>query len=219
MFARHLIDASIPPVKSNISVDRALSIMQDNYLHALPVIQDEEQFVGVITEDILLDIVDIDATIEAYATPSTAIHEDEHFFNILRNKDLLKNAFIPVVDHENTFQGVISNHSMIEFLSRDRSIEEQGGIIVLEIKSINYSMAEISRIVESNHANIIHSYISSSTNNENILITLKINKNDLKDIVMTFERFNYQIVAVYHTSEYEEGFKERYDSLMVYLNV
>lgn len=219
MFARLLLDDSIPPVKWNISVDRALAIMQENYLHALPVIDHEDVFLGVISEDVLLDIIDMDANIEAYIRPTSTIHADEHFFNILRNKDISKNAFLPVVDQDNTFQGVISNHSMIEFLARDRSIEEQGGIIVLEIKSINYSMAEISRIVESNHASIIHSYISSSTNNENILITLKINKNDLKDIVLTFERFNYQIVSVYHTSEYEEGYKERYDSLMVYLNV
>lgn len=219
MFARLLLDASIPPVKWNISVDRALTIMQENYLHALPVIDENDVFLGTISEDVLLDVMDIDATIESYVQPTAGINADEHFFNILRHKDILKYTFLPVVDQDGVFQGVISNHSMIEFLARDRSIEEQGGIIVLEIKSINYSMAEISRIVESNNASIIHSYISSSTNNENILITLKINKNDLKEIVLTFERFNYQIVAVYHTSEYEEGFKERYDSLMVYLNV
>lgn len=219
MFARLLLDASIPPILASTSVDRALTIMQENYLHALPVINEDEKFVGVVTEDALLDVIANDAIVADHISDSSSVHADEHFFNILRNKELLKNAFLPVVDSEYTFQGVISNHSMIEFLARDRSIEEQGGIIVLEIKSINYSMAEISRIVESNNASIIHSYISSSTNNENILITLKINKNDLKEIVMTFERFNYQIVSVYHTSDYEDGFKERYESLMVYLNV
>lgn len=219
MFAHLLLDASIPTVLDTDSVDKALMAMQNNYLHALPVIDSEGVFMGIINEDDLLDIFESDEALTAHIIKTEALRIDEHFFNILRDKDLLKNAILPVADQDGIYAGAISNRSIIQFLAQDRSIEEQGGIIVLEIKSINYSMAEISRIVESNSASIIHSYISSSTDNENILITLKINKNDLKEIVLTFERFNYHIVAVYHTSEYEEGFKERYDSLMVYLNV
>ncbi len=219
MFAHLLLDASIPVVQITDSVDKALMVMQNNYLHALPVTDGEDTFLGIVNEDDLLDVFDNSLSLADYVVKTATIHTDEHFFNILRGKDLLKNAILPVADQDGTYVGAISNRSIIQFLAQDRSIEEQGGIIVLEIKSINYSMAEISRIVESNNASIIHSYISSSTDNENILITLKINKNDLKEIVLTFERFNYHIVAVYHTSEYEEGFKERYDSLMVYLNV
>lgn len=219
MFAHLLLDASIPTVLNTDSIDKALMVMQNNYLHALPVIDSEEIFLGIINEDDLLDIFDSDEDLTTHINKTDGLRIDEHFFNILREKDLLKNAILPVIDQDGTYAGAISNRSIIQFLAQDRSIEEQGGIIVLEIKSINYSMAEISRIVESNNASIIHSYISSSTDNENILITLKINKNDLKEIVLTFERFSYHIVAVYHTSEYEEGFKERYDSLMVYLNV
>ncbi len=80
-------------------------------------------------------------------------------------------------------------------------------------------MSELARIVESNNANIIHSYISNSSNNENLLITIKINKLDLKDIISTFERYHYQVVAEFDTSSSEEDIQERYDSLMVYLNV
>lgn len=219
MFAHLLLDASIPTVLNIETVDKALLVMQENYLHALPVINEEGEYAGIINEEELLDVFDGQKSLSEFISDTAAIQIDEHFFNILKNKELLKNSIIPVVEQNIQYAGVISDRSIIQFLAQDRSIEEQGGIIVLEIKSINYSLAEMARIVESNNANIIHSYISSSTNSENILITLKINKTDLKEIVLTFERFNYHIVAVYHTSEYEEGFKERYDSLMVYLNV
>lgn len=219
MFAHLLLDASIPTVLSSETVDKALVIMQESYLHTLPVINEEGEYKGMINEEELLDVFDGQRTLSEFISDTSAVQADEHFFNILKNKNLLKNSMIPVIEQHNQYAGVISDRSVIQFLAQDRSIEEQGGIIVLEIKSINYSLAEIARIVESNNANIIHSYISGSTNSENILITLKINKTDLKEIVLTFERFNYHIVAVYHTSEYEEGFKERYDSLMVYLNV
>lgn len=219
MFAHLLLDASIPTVLNSETVDKALFVMQENYLHALPVINEEGEYAGIINEEELLDVFDGQKPLSEFISDTVAVRIDEHFFNILKNKELLKKSIAPVVEQNNQYAGVISDRSIIQFLAHDRSIEELGGIIVLEIKSINYSLAEMARIVESNNANIIHSYISSSTNSENILITLKINKTDLKEIVLTFERFNYHIVAVYHTSEYEEGFKERYDSLMVYLNV
>jgi len=50
-------------------------------------------------------------------------------------------------------------------------------------------------------------------------VSLKINKNDLKDIQQSFERYQYTVLAVLHQSEYENQLQERYDSLMRYLEV
>ena len=44
-------------------------------------------------------------------------------------------------------------------------------------------------------------------------------KNDLKDIKQSFERYQYNVLAVLHQSEYENQLQERYDSLMRYLEV
>jgi hypothetical protein len=73
--------------------------------------------------------------------------------------------------------------------------------------------------VESNNAMILHSMMATSVNQNFIQISLKINKNDLKDIQHTFERYQYNVLAVLHQSEYESQLQERYDSLMKYLEV
>ena len=79
---------------------------------------------------------------------------------------------------------------------------------------------KISKIVESNDAVILHSMIAVSTENAGkIYVSLKINKIDLQAILLTFERYQYQVIAVLHESEYELQLKERYDSLMRYLEV
>ena len=52
-----------------------------------------------------------------------------------------------------------------------------------------------------------------------MLITVKIDKLDLKEIISTFERYHYQVIAEFETSSSDDDIQERYDSLMMYLNV
>jgi acetoin utilization protein AcuB len=50
-------------------------------------------------------------------------------------------------------------------------------------------------------------------------VSIKINREDLKDIQASFERYNFNVIAVYHESEFEYQLQERYEGLMKYLEV
>ena len=219
MFANLLLDSSIPALTLDDTVERVLSIMHTNSLQRIPIIDLENRYLGIIQEEDLLDIDESSQVLASFVHNTLPINFNEHLLNILRNENFIKDGSIVVVDHDFQYIGVVTSRSVIDFIGRDRSIEMIGGILVLEIKSIHYSMSEIARIVESNNANIIHSYISNSTNIENMLITVKIDKLDLKEIISTFERYHYQVIAEFETSSSDEDIQERYDSLMMYLNV
>lgn len=219
MFAHLLLDSAIPTLKTNDTIGHAIQVMQDSFVRAIPVINDKDDYLGMIIEDNILDIDDYQKPVAQHISEIKAIPLDEHFLNIVKYNQLSQHMIAPVIQSDQKYLGSISESSIIQFLSKDRSIEEQGGIIILEIKSINYSMVEIAKIVESNNASIIYSFISNSNHADNILVSLKINKPDLKEIMLSFERFNYKTIAVFHVSGFEEGLKERYDSLMVYLNI
>ena len=219
MFANLLLDSSIPALTLDDTVERVLSIMHTNSLQRIPIIDLENRYLGIIQEEDLLDIDESSQVLASFVHNTLPINFNEHLLNILRNENFIKDGSIVVVDHDFQYIGVVTSRSVIDFIGRDRSIEMIGGILVLEIKSIHYSMSEIARIVESNNANIIHSCISNSTNVENMLITVKIDKLDLKEIISTFERYHYQVIAEFETSSSDEDIQERYDSLMMYLNV
>jgi CBS domain-containing protein len=197
----------------------ALSAMQDAFVRQLPVTDAEGVFLGMVIEDQLLELEDTDVMLEGIVQRKESLHPDTHFFDILKQMVVSKMQVLPVVDEKQLLTGCISCESMITHLAGQSSVAEPGGIIVLELKAINYSLAEISRIVESNSAVILHSYVTPLPDTEKILVTIKVNKIDLKEVVATFERFEYDIVAVFHVSDYEEGLRERYESLMLYLNV
>ena len=219
MYAHLLVDASVPTANQKDTVDKALQIMEENCLRALPVIEQDDTYLGIVKEDILLDVPQTDMLIEDFIIYSNPVIADEHILNVIKNNDLLNNSILPVINSDKRFIGSISKKSALQFINQNRSIQQSGGVIVLEMKANDYAMSEISRLVESNNSSIVFSYISDAPKEGNIWITLKINKIDLKEVVQTFERFNYQIAAVYQVSELKDIIQERYDSLMMYLNV
>jgi hypothetical protein len=99
------------------------------------------------------------------------------------------------------------------------SILNPGGIIILEIAENNYSMAEISQIVESNDSRIIGAFFTTRPDSTLIDLTLKINNIDLNPVIQTFERYNYTIKATFAEEDDMDDLKERYDALMNYLNI
>ena len=79
-------------------------------------------------------------------------------------------------------------------------------------------MAEIAKLVESDDAKILASFITSHVDSKKLEVTLKINKTEITRILHTFERFNYIVTASYNESEYYKDLQNRYDEFMRFLN-
>jgi hypothetical protein len=97
------------------------------------------------------------------------------------------------------------------------SIRESGGILVVEMNAVDYSMAQIGQIVESNNAKILSSYIMSSVDSTKVEVTLKINQIELSSIIRTFERYDYVVKAAFQKSEVDDDMQQRFDALMNFM--
>ncbi|MCO5247952.1 MAG: CBS domain-containing protein [Chitinophagales bacterium] len=219
MFANLLLDQLIPNVKIHQTVYDVLNVIHRDLLYVLPVVDSENKLVGIVKEAQLLDAYNENDFIENYIIPVIPVSFDEHIFNILKNKNLKDLSICPVIDMNGQYIGCISSQSIVYFLSQNKYIQEAGGIIVMEIKIIDYSLTELSRLVESNHANILQVFTSEANHPENMIVSLSIDKDDLKEVIATFERFEYQIMAVFQSANLENDYQERYESLMMYLNI
>jgi hypothetical protein len=81
-------------------------------------------------------------------------------------------------------------------------------------------LAEISRLVEENHAKILSSIIKEDPLDPGkIRLTLKINQADMSRIVATLERFNYKVIGRYQETKPIENERERIDMLLRYLDI
>lgn len=219
MFSQDCIDTALPFIRPSDSIGFALDMMQEYKTEQLAVV-DEGRLMGLISESILLDA---DDSADISSLDSVFIHheitEGTHLFDLLKKSGEYNSNYLPVINSEKEYLGITSPSKILQTLAQFSSVNTSGGIIVLELETRNYSLTEISKIVESNGAMILHCMMSTSVNQQLMQVSLKINKNDLKDIQATFERYHYTVLAVLHQSEFEAQLKDRLDSLMKYLEV
>jgi hypothetical protein len=115
---------------------------------------------------------------------------------------------------------VITVGELLQAFSKTIAVQSPGGIIVASIKKIDYSLAEITRLIEADGAKVIGCYLlDDDENTDSLKITLKLDKKDVSHIVATLERFNYRIVALFQEEKIISNEKERLDILMKYLNI
>jgi acetoin utilization protein AcuB len=89
----------------------------------------------------------------------------------------------------------------------------------LDINNKNNSLAHMAQIVESDNAQILSSYVRTFPDSTRMEVTLKVNKQDISNILATFLRYGYDIKATFNHSDNKDNSMDRYDSLMNYLNL
>jgi len=99
------------------------------------------------------------------------------------------------------------------------SVNNPGGIIIIELNVIDYSLTQISNIVESNDALIIASFVQTIPNSTRMQVVLKVNNSDIGKILQTFTRYEYNIVASFGEDMIDDILQDRYELLMRYLNM
>ncbi len=219
MNAQQLIDYSIVPLKVTDTGSDALTIMEDYNLSHLPIVKDN-QLLGVISEDDILQF-DIDKAIETYQIGLRRgfVANSDHLYEVLSMMSKSELTIIPVIDANKHYIGTVTQTNIVKFFAASASFSESGSIIILEINRRDYSLTEISRIVESEGMLLLSSHITSPMGKEVLEVTIKINSLNLRTILGTFERFKYKIKATFQEKEYMDIIQNRYDSLMNYLSI
>lgn len=219
MIAASLLSDEIVPLRTSDTGDYALGVMNDFYVRHLPIVNNE-QLLGLLSEEDILNH-DVEDAVGSFSLslPISHVQENDHIYEVMRLVAEYRLTVIPVVDFDSNYLGMITLEDLVQFFARSGSFTEPGSIMVLEMHRRDYSMAEMARLVESENAAILSSFITSNLDTSLIEVTLKINRQNIQGIISTFDRFNYEIKATYNERDYSDTLKERYDSLMNYLNV
>ena len=220
MRAIELITEEIPPLTHTDTGEKALRWMDEFKVSHLPVLKNGN-FVGVISESDIMDKMDVDQTLDVLFDhlPRPYVYASAHIYEVLAKISEHKLTILPILGENDQYLGCTTIHHLITQIANTGSIKETGGIIVLEVNRIDYSMAQIAQIVESNSAKILSSYIMSSPDSNKLEVTLKINLIELDRIIRTFERYDYIIKASYQKSNGDDDIQFRFDALMNYLNL
>ena len=220
MIAKNLISDGIMPLKTSDTGKTALSWMEEYKVSHLPIVNNQE-FLGLISE---LDIYDLNNFDEPLGNHKLSLNnpyvfESQHIYDVLKLVNEQNLSLVPVLSEKGTYLGSISLQSLVKHFARALSVDNPGSILVLEMHYNNYSLTEISKIVEENDAKILSTFLINHEDSTRLDVFLKLNTLDVTSVVKTFERYNYFVKASYGHEEDIDDLRERYNSLMNYLNV
>ncbi|GAB1404167.1 CBS domain-containing protein [Lentimicrobium sp.] len=219
MLAKSLISDLIVPLRTSDTGLQALNLMDEFKVSHLPIVNNND-LLGLVTES---DIFEANTFEEPLGNHNLSlikpyVYDYQHVYDVIRLVYEQKLTLIPVVDDKHAYLGCITLNCLVKYFARLASVDNPGGIIVLEMGIRDYSLSEIARHVESNDANILSMYIVTLPDSTRMEVTLKIDRMDIAGIIQTFNRFNYTIKASFFENDFDETLRDRYDSFMRFLN-
>ncbi len=220
MIAKQLITDEITPLKTSSTGSDALNWMDEYKVSHLPIVNNEV-FLGLISEHDIYDMNKADEPLGSHklSLSHPYVNENDYVYDILRVMDEYKLTLIPVLDEKKNYLGCITLESLLHFMAISFSVNNPGGVIVLEMSQTDYSLTEIANIVESNDAKLLSLFITDHPDSTRLEVIIKVNKMELGPILSTFDRYGYFVKASMGEDDDLDDLRENYDSLMNYLNI
>ena len=205
-------------IDSQETIAAAQEFFIDLHFSHFPIVE-EGIYIGSIAADDL-ETFDTDKKVGDYK------YTLEHFFarsnmiwlDVLEVFAKNHTNLVPVLDETNKYVGYYEIEDIMKFFHETPFLKEAGGIIIIKKGILDYSMSQITQIIESNNGKLLGLFISDS-DAESIEVTIKMSLGAMNEIIQTFRRYNYEIVSEHHEDNYINNLKERSDYLDKYLNI
>jgi len=221
MQAYQYINKMIPPLKLTDKVKMGLSWMEEIRTSILPVV-DDGQFKGLITDEMLYDLNNPELTIGEVVLDSAGCYVflEKHIYDVLKVSSEFHLTMVAVLDRENAYQGVVTIEDAITAFADTISIQTEGGVLILSMFMTDYSLYNIARVIESENAKVLSSFINSDPlDDSKIRVTLKIDKPELRHIRATLERFGYKVIDHYQEEVGVSREQDRLGNLLRFLDI
>ena len=210
MIASSLLSNVVPVLKKDDTCAQALGWMDLFRVSHLPVL-DGETYVGLLSDEIMYAHGSIHDPIGKLDIPR------EMTFGVASSRLL---SVVPVLNRKEVYQGAILLTDILHNIDKLLCIDDPGGIIVLEVNKIDYSLAEVAQIVEYNEAKVLSCYVTCMPDSNKVAITLKVNTARIEPILDTFIRYRYVIKNTFVSGEeMNEEMKDRYGQLLKFMEM
>jgi predicted transcriptional regulator len=212
------INNDFKPFDSKETIESIQNFFADLTFSHFPVVE-EGIYIGSIAAD---DVITFDNNKNAadyrYTLEGFYARNSMNWLDVLEVFAQNNSNLIPVLDDKNNYLGYYELNDIVKFFAETPFLREQGGIIIVKKPTIDFSMSQISQIIETNNGKILGLFISDA-NAEFVEITIKLSLGGMNEIIQTFRRFNYEIISDHQEDTYLNNLKERSDYLDKYLNI
>ncbi|SHF89366.1 CBS domain-containing protein [Flavobacterium micromati] len=205
-------------IDSQDSISTVQSFFDDLHFSHFPIIE-EGIYIGSIasedlqTFDIEKKVIDYKFTLEGFFARTTTI-----WLDVLEIFAKNHTNLVPVLDESNAYVGYYEIEDIMKFFHETPFLKEPGSILIVKKSAVEYSMSQITQIIESNNGKLLGVFISD-LDAQNVEVTLKLSIGAINEIIQTFRRYDYEIISEHEEDNYINNLKERSDYLEKYLNI
>ncbi|WP_163325800.1 CBS domain-containing protein [Draconibacterium mangrovi] len=219
--AEKLISDVIPSVSSSETGRKALSHMDVYRVSHIPVV-DESKYLGLVSDKLIYDLNLVEAQLSTALDKlnTTHAHSDQHIFELAIVMYKLKISVLPVLDEDHYYLGAITLYDLARRFASLFSLQEVGGVLVIEMNVSDYSVAQISQIVESNDVKILSFFIDRKPGANVLDVIIKLDSEELSGVVQALMRYDYNVKAIYQDrSMLNDLYQDRFDQFMKFMNI
>lgn len=219
MFNQALISSPAAPLHPADTVQQAMDLMEELKVNQWPVV-DEGVFKGLISEDLLLD-ADGDRTLTSfmYDLLPFSVQAEEHFLSAVRLMTGRRLDVVAVTSPENEYAGVIIQSNLLNQVAVFMGADSPGGMIILEVGLQDFAPGEISRLIETNNAQIRQMNTQFDEETGMYRVVIRINRQEISDIIATFQRYDYRVLYYAGEEQYENELRRNYHHLLHFLEM
>ncbi|MCL6216827.1 acetoin utilization protein acuB [Zunongwangia pacifica] len=153
-----------------------------------------------------------------YALEGFFVRNTDYWLDILESFAQNNSNILPVLDSENEYLGYVELNEIMGIFNETPFLNEAGNIIVVEKGFKDYSLSEISQIVESSNVHLLGLFVSK-IENDLAQITIKINPTGINEVIQSLRRYGYNIISQHQEDAFNKNLRDRSKYLDKYLNI
>ena len=186
----------------------------------LPVVENDI-YLGMVSEDELYDKNLFEEKMSEFGVMRAPfVLSTQHILDVLAVATHFSVPIVPVVNADRKYLGSVTSQNLLDALAKITNVQSKGAVLVLEMGVHDYSLSEIARIVESENAKLISSYVTEYEDSTRIDVTLVVNMAEISPVVKSLERYGYKVNTFFSGSnKIDDFYRERYELLMNYMKI
>ncbi|WP_425389861.1 hypothetical protein [Ekhidna sp.] len=209
----------VPPLKPSDDIARAKQWMDEFRVKELPVVEGEK-LLGFVSEELLYDSKIFHSEVGAYPLigQSCLIAASSHYYDILKVQNEHRMDMVAVI-REDKFLGVVLISDILREFAKTAIVNSVGAIVTLQSSLNDYSLSEISRVVEMNGSTLLGANVKPDQDDPSLIeIVLRINHQDVNQIATGLAKSGYKVTSSFNTEDNSFDEKDRFGLLMKFLD-
>jgi len=215
----HYISNDKITVHNSQTVQQVLNLFETiNYSH-VPVIENNKLIGNIAKEDLKTisnpqqKLIDVAYLYEFFFAKKT-----DTLLEFFSNYAVNSTSMLPLIDDQNNYDGYLDFNDLLGCFADTEFLSSEGSIILLEKKTVEFTMSEICQLVEANNNSVIGCFVFDHKN-EKTRITLKVKSININELIQSLRRYNYHILNKLSEDSYLEDLKNRSEYFIKYLNI